>query len=117
MRLFCHAQGQNGHLLSDALEGALLASTNATGGISCEGAHWHLIHNQVLPCQVGPLVVGSPLKGRRLKVKGAPEEASLLHSRPSTLRDSMCLTVYRTGSACATDAELVRLAISVLSLL
>ncbi len=50
--------GQHGaYLVSDAFECALTAGTNTAGSISSEGPHWHLIYNQILPRQVGSLVI------------------------------------------------------------
>ena len=52
----CRTAGQT-DLLSDALECALVGISNLARGISCEGAHRHLIHNEVLWWQVWSLII------------------------------------------------------------
>ena len=50
------------HLCSCTSKGALQALSHSAGGVGSEGPDGHLIHDQVLPWQIGAVVVCPPVK-------------------------------------------------------
>ncbi len=72
------APGDSEHLCNEACIGALLSRSHAAGLISGEGAHSHLVHDDVLWWQVWPFVVLAPVKWSGVQLKGASELAARL---------------------------------------